>query len=55
VALTLILSGIGVLLFVHRGDAEGSARIANREVEAMLERGENIEWRGPGVGRPRGA
>ncbi len=46
-----VLLGIGVLLFIHRGDAEGSARIANREMELMLERAETIEWRAPVVAR----
>jgi LysM domain len=45
VVVTLVLALIGLLLFIHRGDAEGSARIANRELELMLERGETIEWR----------
>ncbi len=36
---------IAVLLFLHRGDAEGSARIANREIEDMLQRGEVVERR----------
>ena len=48
-ALVLVLAG--VLLFVHRGDAEGSARIANRELELMLERGEGIDWRAPVIAR----
>ena len=49
--LVAVLAGIGVLLFLHRGDAEGSARLANREVEMMLERGEAIEWRTPVIAR----
>jgi hypothetical protein len=36
-----------LLLFLHRGDPEGSARIANREVELLLERGESIAHRVP--------
>jgi LysM domain-containing protein len=48
---TLVLATIGALLFIHRGDAEGSARIANREVELMLERGETIDWRAPVMAR----
>ena len=51
VGVTLILGTIGALLFIHRGDAEGSARIANREVELMLERGETIDWRAPVMAR----
>ena len=51
VGLTLVLTVVGALLFIHRGDAEGSARIANREVELVLERGEAIEWRSPVVAR----
>jgi len=51
VAFTLVLATIGTLLFIHRGDAEGSARIANREVELMLERGETIDWRAPVMAR----
>ncbi len=39
--------GTGALLFLHRGDAEGSARLANREIEWMLERGERVEQRVP--------
>ena len=46
-----VLGTIGLLLFIHRGDAEGSARLANREVELMLERGEAIEWRTPVIAR----
>lgn len=40
-----ILAAIAVLLFVHRGDAEGSARLANAEIEAQLQRGEGVEHR----------
>jgi hypothetical protein len=47
----LVLGIIGALLFIHRGDAEGSARIANREVELVLERGESIDWRAPVMAR----
>jgi len=35
-------AGIAVLLFLHRGDAEGSARLANAEVEQLLERDERV-------------
>lgn len=41
------LSGIAFVLFIHRGDAEGSARIANREADLLLERGEVVERRLP--------
>lgn len=51
IALALVLAMIGALLFIHRGDAEGSARVANREVELMLERGEAIDWRTPVIAR----
>ena len=47
----LVLATIGTLLFIHRGDAEGSARVANAEVELMLARGENIDWRAPVMAR----
>ena len=46
-----VLAIVGALLFIHRGDAEGSARVANREVELMLERGESIDWRAPVMAR----
>jgi LysM domain len=48
---TLLLATVGVVLFIHRGDAEGSARIANRELELMLQRGETIDWRAPVMAR----
>jgi LysM repeat protein len=51
VGTVLVLAGIGTLLFIHRSDAEGSARVANREVELMLERGETIDWRAPVMAR----
>jgi LysM repeat protein len=47
----LVLGTVGALLFIHRGDAEGSARVANREVDLMLERGESIDWRAPVMAR----
>lgn len=50
-ALALVLAIIGGLLFIHRGDAEGSARVANREVELTLDRGESIDWRTPVIAR----
>lgn len=40
-----IVAGIGVLIFLHRGDAEGSARLANAEIEAQLQRGERVAQR----------
>ena len=49
--LVVVLAIIGTLLFIHRGDAEGSARIANSEVELMLQRGESIDWRTPVMAR----
>jgi hypothetical protein len=42
-----VFAGIGVLLFLHRGDAEGSARIANRELDDLIEPGEVVERRVP--------
>jgi LysM repeat protein len=36
---------IATLLFLHRGDAEGSARRANEEIDRMLVRGERVEQR----------
>lgn len=43
----LTLGAIAFLLFLHRGDAEGSARIANREVDLALERTETVVRRVP--------
>lgn len=51
IAVALVLAIIGAILFVHRGDAEGSARIVNSEVELTLERGEGIDWRAPVIAR----
>ena len=51
VVFVLLVAIVGGLLFVHRGDAEGSARIANGELEPMLERGEEIDWRAPVIAR----
>src|SRR5687768_12617682 len=51
IGVALVLAAIGALLFIHRGDAEGSARVANREVELMLERGEAVDWRTPVIAR----
>ncbi len=38
-----LLGVIGLLLYLHRGDAEGSARIANQEIDFLLDRGEQVE------------
>ena len=46
-ALTLVVAGVGVLLFIHRGDAVGSGRVANRELEFLLQAGEQIAGRAP--------
>ena len=51
IGFTVLLAAVGVLLFIHRGDAAGSARIANRELEFMLQPGEGIEWRSPVTAR----
>ena len=51
VLFTLVLATVGALLFIHRGDAEGSARVANREAELTLGRGETIDWRAPVMAR----
>jgi hypothetical protein len=40
-----IVAGVGALLFIHRGDLEGSQRLANREIEAVLEPAEVVEQR----------
>lgn len=45
VLVLLTVAAIAALLVLHRGDAEGSARLANAEVEAQLERGESVEQR----------
>ena len=49
--IALLVAIVAGLLFVHRGDAEGSARVANGELELMLERGEGIDWRAPVIAR----
>src|SRR5262245_28849445 len=51
IGFALVLGVIGALLFIHLGDAEGSARVANREVDLMLDRGESIDWRAPVMAR----
>lgn len=38
---------LGLVLYFHRGDPEGAARIANREIEYELEPGEVVEQRVP--------
>lgn len=43
----LFLGTVALLLLLHRGDAEGAARLAHREVEFLLQRGETIEERVP--------
>jgi hypothetical protein len=42
-----VLLMIAVLLYLHRGDAEGSARIANREIEFLAARGDTVLDRVP--------
>lgn len=39
------LAGVGTLLYLNRGDPDGSARLANAEIDAILQRGETIEER----------
>jgi LysM domain len=43
--LLAVVAGLALLLFLHRGDPEGSARLANREIEFLLEPGEVVEQR----------
>lgn len=50
-AILATLAAIAALLYFHRGDPEGSARLANAEIEALLERGERVVWRVPVVQR----
>lgn len=45
--LLVAAAAIGTLLILHRGDAEGSARLANAEIEQLLGRGEVVEQRVP--------
>ena len=40
-----VLGTTVAMLVLHRGDAEGSARLANREIDELLERGEVVEER----------
>lgn len=43
-----VLAALGVLAFVlHRGDAEGSERLANAQIEASLDAGERVVARVP--------
>lgn len=41
----VIAAVIAGLMVLHRGDAEGSARLANAEIESLLERDEVVERR----------
>jgi hypothetical protein len=36
---------VATLLYLNRGDAEGSARVANREIDLLMQRGESVERR----------
>ncbi len=45
VATLAVLAGGVALLILHRGDAEGSARVANHEIEAQLQSAETVERR----------
>jgi LysM domain len=47
VALTAAALGTAAFLLLHRGDPEGSARLANRELEWLLAGGERVEQRVP--------
>jgi hypothetical protein len=47
VAHLLVLAAIATMLFLHRGDPEGSARIANREIDYLLQPGERVDERVP--------
>jgi LysM domain len=40
-----VLGTTAAMLVLHRGDADGSARLANREIDELLERGEVVEAR----------
>lgn len=46
-ALLASLAAIAGILFLYRGDPEGAARLANAEIEELLDRGETIERRVP--------
>ncbi|MFN8581780.1 MAG: LysM domain-containing protein [Gemmatimonadaceae bacterium] len=39
------LLGLGTFLYFNRGDPEGSAKFANREIDNLLQRGEIVEHR----------
>lgn len=41
------ISAAVLLVFLHRGDAEGAARLANREIDFALQAGESVEHRLP--------
>ncbi len=45
VLLVVSVATIGTLLILHRGDAEGSARLANAEIAQLMGRGERVEHR----------
>lgn len=45
IALLAALATVATLLFLHRGDPEGSSRIANAEIELQLQRDERVERR----------
>ena len=49
--IALFVALVGGLMFVHRGDAAGSTRIANGEPARMHARGEGIDWRAPVIAR----
>jgi hypothetical protein len=40
-----VLVATGILVFLYRGDPDGAARVANREIDFLLERGERVEQR----------
>lgn len=52
-ALVVLAIFIAAGLALHRGDAEGAARIANREIDFVLEPGEVVEARVPVMQRRR--
>lgn len=45
--MAIAISAAALLLFLHRGDAEGAARLANRAVDDLLQSGEAVEHRVP--------
>lgn len=42
-----VLCAVLVLYFFYRGDSEGASRIANREIDFLLQRGESVQHRVP--------